>query len=133
MDTVDRQEPVQVDRSAAFWRARSVGAGLGGATLATLCCLPQAAAIALGLSLSTAASLGGLLAYQRAFQAAGVGLALVAIWAILRRSRIVCPLPPEERQRVPTLVLVTFAVSFVALNLAVIPFLEQLPWLLSRR
>ncbi|MBI2954141.1 MAG: hypothetical protein HYY30_07495 [Chloroflexi bacterium] len=113
------------------WQGKTVAAGITGSVIASFCCLPTALAIALGLSLSTAATLSQLLAYQRAFQVAGLVFAGLATWWMLRRSRSTCS--PSERQleRVPLFVFGAFAVGFLILNVFVIPLLERLPWLLA--
>ena len=87
------------------WHVRTVGAGVAGSVIASLCCLPMATALALGFGLGTVATLGQLLAYQRLFQVAGLAFAGAATWWILRRSRANCALSEGERGRVPLLVL----------------------------
>ena len=115
------------------WQGGSIAAGVLGSVLASLCCLPTAVAIALGLGLSAVPVLGQLLAYQRLFQIAGLAFAGIAVWWILRRSRATCGLAERERRRdrVPLYVFGAFAAGFVVLNVAVIPLLEQLPRLLA--
>ncbi|MBI4493569.1 MAG: hypothetical protein HY690_12335 [Chloroflexi bacterium] len=113
------------------WQGRAVGAGVLGSVVASLCCLPSAVAIALGLSLGTAAALSQLLAYQRLFQLAGVAVALFAAWWLSHRRRTTCTVSASERDRVSLYVLGAFTTGFALLNLVVIPLLEQLPWLLA--
>ncbi|MBI4496894.1 MAG: hypothetical protein HY689_03205 [Chloroflexi bacterium] len=113
------------------WQRQSLAAGIAGSVVASFCCLPTATAIALGLSLGTVARLSQLLAYQRLFQVAGLALAGVAVWWLLRRSQASCTLSPQERERVPLLVFGAFTASFVILNLVVIRFLEHIPDVLA--
>lgn len=107
------------------WRGRSVAAGVAGSVIASLCCLPTAAALALGLGLGTAATLTELLAYQRLFQFAGMAFAGVTTWLMLRRRGGACGLSETHRERLPVLVMGSFAASFAILNLLIIPFLER--------
>ncbi|MBM3924863.1 MAG: hypothetical protein FJ320_02595 [SAR202 cluster bacterium] len=97
-----------------------------GAVVASLCCLPGAAAVAIGTSAGTAASLYRLQDYQRLAQI--VGLAIAGIWILwlVSRSRKACSIEgyAANRQRVPLLVLVSFTGIFAVLNLLVIPLLE---------
>ncbi len=113
------------------WRVRSFAAGVVGSIVASFCCLPAATAIALGLSFGTVATLGQLLAYQRLFQLAGMAIAGVSIWWVLKRSRAECSLSVHEQDRVPYYVFGAFATSFLFLNLVVIPVLERLPQIVS--
>ncbi|MBI4318605.1 MAG: hypothetical protein HY675_08950 [Chloroflexi bacterium] len=133
---MDEKAPEPVDAGASapsHWKGRTIASGITGSVIASFCCLPTALAIALGLSLSTAATLSQLLAYQRAFQLAGLVFAGLATWWILRRSRSTCGLSARQRERVPLFVLGAFAAGFATLNVAVIPLLERLPWLLAGR
>lgn len=113
------------------WPGRSVAAGVGASVVASLCCLPAAAALALGLGLGTAATLGRLLAFQRLFQLAGLALAVLAARWIAGRRGASCRLSPRERERVPLYVFGAFALGFLTLNLGLIPLLERLPALLA--
>ncbi len=110
---------------SAGWQGRSAAAGVVGSVIASLCCLPTAAALALGLGLGTVATLGELLAYQRLFQVAGLAFAGLTVWRMLRENSGVCGLSEYHRQRLPLLVMGSFAVSFAVLNVIVIPLLER--------
>jgi len=112
------------DGGGEVWHRKSLGAGIVGAVIASLCCLPTAVAVGLGLSLSTIASLGRLLAYQRLFQVTGIALSALAIWWLVRRDPVACHLSERQRDRVSLYVFGAFAVSFVVLNVVVIPLLE---------
>lgn len=79
----------------------SVGAGALGAFVATICCIPSAAAAAIGLSLGTAVTLGNLLAYRPWFVAAGLGVSGAVLWLGLRRGRTVRPSVSHARGRQP--------------------------------
>lgn len=107
------------------WQGRSVEAGVTGSIIASFCCLPTAAAIALGLGLGTVATLSELLAYQRLFQIAGLAFAGVTTWLMLRRKGGACSLSKTHRERLPVLVMGSFAASFAILNLLIIPLLER--------
>lgn len=113
-----------VESRPRAWRGRSAAAGIAGSVIASLCCLPAAAAIALGLGLGTVAGLSQLLAYQRFFQVGGLAFAGLAVWWLTRRRGASCYLAGHERERVPLLVLGAFALSFAILNIGVIPMLE---------
>ena len=113
------------------WRRQNLVAGVTGSIVASFCCLPAAAAVALGLSLSTVATLSQLLAYQRPFQLAGLALVGLAVWWTLGRSQASCSLSKAERERVPSYAFGAFAVSFVVLNIMVIPLLEHIPQIIS--
>lgn len=91
----------------------------------------MAVAIALGLSLSTVATFGQLLAYQRLFQLAGLAFVGVAFWWIMGRGGASCNVAERAhmRDRVPLYVFGAFAIGFAILNLVVIPLLERLPQL----
>ena len=114
------------------WQSRSIAAGVIGSVVASACCLPAAVAISLGLGLGTATALSGLLAYQRLFQVAGLAVAGLAVWWILRRSRMTCSLAERQpnQERVLLYVLGAFTAGFIILNVVVIPLLERLPSLL---
>lgn len=108
------------------WQARPVAAaGIAGSVIASLCCLPAAAAVALGLGLGTVAGLSQLLEYQRFFQVGGLAFAGLTVWRMLRRRGGACSLSESHRQRLPLLVLGSFAVSFAVLNVLVIPLIER--------
>jgi len=123
-------EPSVIDLTAStdgrgkVWQRKSFGAGVMGAVVASLCCLPTAVAVGLGLSLSTIATLGRLLAYQRLFQVTGLALSALAISWLVRRDPVACQLSERQRDRVSLYVFGAFAVSFVVLNIVVIPLLE---------
>lgn len=108
-----------------WWRGRSVAAGVTGSVVASLCCLPAAAGIGLGLSLGTVATLSQLLAYQRFFQVGGFAFAGLVVWKMLSRRGSACSLSVRERERVTLLVLGSFAVGFAVLNVLLIPLLER--------
>lgn len=107
------------------WQGRSVAAGVAGSIIASFCCLPAAAAIALGLGLGTVATLSELLAYQRLFQFAGLAFAGVTAWLMLRRKSGACSLSETHREQLLVLIMGSFAGSFAMLNLVVIPLLER--------
>ncbi len=109
------------------WHGRSILSGIAGSVIASACCLPAATAIALGLGLSTVASVGQLLAYQRLFQIAGLAFGGIAVWWIGRRSGTSCSIAEraQMRDRVLLYVFGAFAVGFAFLNLVVIPLLER--------
>jgi len=111
------------------WRGQALAAGLLGSLVASLCCLPAAAA--LGLGLGTAATRARLLAFQPAFLVVGSLLAGLAAWRIAGRDGAVCALSPRRRVVAPLVVFAAFIVGYVLVNRAFIPFLEQLPWLLA--
>lgn len=100
--------------------------------MASFCCLPAAVAVALGLGLGTVAALGGLLAYQRLFQIAGFALSGLAAWSLSNRNCTECNRTERGRpgEGVAVYVLGAFAVSFLILNVVIIPLLEHLPLLL---
>ncbi|MBI4297695.1 MAG: hypothetical protein HY676_04110 [Chloroflexi bacterium] len=108
-------------------RLRAVAAGLMGAVLASLCCIPGAVAIAVGASVGTAASLFRLQDFQILFQLAGVATALGWSWWLIRRSRKRCTIEEHQRNRssVPMFALSGFAALFLFLNVVVIPWLER--------
>jgi hypothetical protein len=96
------------------------GSGLLGGLLASLCCLPPALALVLGLGGSAFfVSLG---AYQTQFHLAGLALTVAAAWWILRRRAHTCRV---DRNPVPFLLLAvgTFAGSYLILTYLVTPFL----------
>ena len=88
-------------------------------------------ALAIGLSLGTAASLSRLLAFQPAFQAAGILIAGGAAWWNAARRAAAFTVDPARRVGAPLYVLGAFAAGFVLVNQALIPLLERLPWLLA--
>lgn len=106
------------------WQGRSA-AGIAGSVIASLCCLPAAAAAALGLGLGTVAGLSQLLEYQRFFQVGGLAFAGLTVWRMLRKSSGACDLSERHRERLPLLVMGSFALSFLVLNVVVIPLLER--------
>lgn len=101
--------------------------GLTAALVSSLCCLPAAAAFALGLGGS--AFLTGLGLYRPYFVVAGIGLAAVAIWWSLRRSRRCCSPEAYRRHRilVPAVTLATLATSYALINLVLLPRLYGEP------
>lgn len=113
------------------WRGQALAAGLLRSLVASLCCLPAAAALALGLGLVTAATRARLLAFQPAFLVVGFLLAGLAAWRIAGRGDAVCALSPRRRVVAPLVVFAAFIVGYVLVHRAFIPFLEQLPWLLA--
>lgn len=130
-EAVRRLGTAPAARMSPSERRRGIGgAGLTGlmaALVSSLCCLPAAAAFALGLGGS--AFLTGLGLYRPYFVVAGVGLAAVAIWWSLRRSRRCCSPEAYRRNRilVPAVTLVTLATSYALINLVLLPRLYGEP------
>jgi len=127
-----QQAHLATDKPAGLKQSRftvkALVGGVGGAVLASLCCLPGAVALAVGAGVGTAASLFRLQDYQRLFQVAGLALALGWSWWLIRRSRRTCSVADHGRNRnaVPMLALGGFAVAFGVFNLLLIPWLERL-------
>lgn len=100
----------------------TVVSGLVGGLLASLCCLPPALALALGLGGSTfLISLG---ARQTEFQLAGLVVTGLVAWWILKRRAKACRV---DRNPLPFLLLAvgSFAAAYLALAYLVTPFLYQ--------
>ena len=106
------------DRAAAA--AGGLGSGLLGGLLASLCCLPPALALVLGLGGS--AFLVSLGAYQIEFRLAGLGLTVAAASWTLRRRAKACR---ADRNPIPFLLLAagTFVAAYLTLSYVVTPFL----------
>lgn len=101
----------------------TVVSGLVGGLLASLCCLPPALALALGLGGSTfLISLG---AHQTEFQLAGLVLTGLVAWWILKRRAKACRV---DRNPLPFLLLAvgSFLAAYLALAYIVTPFLYQI-------
>lgn len=113
-------KPRPIDKTDASAATRGLGSGLLGGLLASLCCLPPALALVLGLGGS--AFLVSLGAYQTQFRAAGLVLTLVAGWLILRRQAKACRI---DRNPLPFLLLAlgTFVGAYLILTYVVTPFL----------
>lgn len=97
-----------------------LGSGLLGGLLASLCCLPPALALVLGLGGSAFfVSLG---AYQTQFHLAGLILTVAAAWLILRRRVKACRV---DRNPLPFVLLAVamFVGAYVVLAYVVTPFL----------
>lgn len=97
-----------------------LGSGLLGGLLASLCCLPPALALVLGLGGSAFfVSLG---AYQTQFHLAGLILTVAASWLILRHRTKACRV---DHNPLPFVLLAvgTFVGSYVVLAYVVTPFL----------
>ncbi len=116
-----RQRPL--DASDGTAAVGGLGSGLVGGLLASLCCLPPALALVLGLGGSAFfVSLG---AYETEFRVAGLVITgLVAWWSLRRRTRA-CGV---HRNPVPFLVLSlgSFVVAYLALTYVVTPYLYEL-------
>ncbi len=107
---------------------RSLAGGVLGSIVASFCCLPSAVAIALGAGLGTVTELQRLLDFQRYFQLAGLALALLAgLWIARRRASCNVGDSGRRRDRALTYVFASFALSFLVLNLLLIPLLEHAP------
>jgi hypothetical protein len=121
---------VPASRLPVRWHALTAGAA--GALVATLCCLPAATAVAIGLSLGTAAALSELLIYRPLFIAAGLGISALILWRSSRGQHAACR--PEQRRQIwdhaVTFGLIGFAAAYVVLNQLVVRLLYELPWLL---
>ncbi len=112
-----RQPLAKADGAAAV---QGLGSGLVGGLLASLCCLPPALALVLGLGGSAFfVSLG---AYQTEFHLAGLVLTLAAVWWTLRGRARACRI---DRSPVPFLLLAvgTFVTAYLTLTYVVTPFL----------
>ncbi len=103
-----------------------LGPGLIAGFVSTLCCLPAAVAFALGVS--GASFFVGLGLYRPYFVGAGFGLAAVAVWWSLRRSRRCCNAAAYRRNRIliPVLTLAAFLTSYVLINWVLLPWLYSL-------
>ncbi|MGH2532627.1 MAG: hypothetical protein ACRDJW_10005 [Thermomicrobiales bacterium] len=113
-------EQCRIDRAEGVAAAGGVGSGFVGGLLASLCCLPPALALALGLGGSTfLVSLG---AYQTEFRAAGLVLTGLAVWWTLRRRARACRTHPNP---IPFLLLSlgSFVAAYLVLTYVVTPFL----------
>ena len=113
----------RADKTDGTAAARGLGSGLMGGLIATLCCLPPALALVLGLGGSTfLVSLG---AYQTEFRVVGLVLTgLVAWWALRRHARS-CG---THRSVLPFLLLAlgTFVATYLVLTYVAVPFLYEL-------
>lgn len=116
-------KPRPIDMEEGAVASEGLASGLLGGLLASLCCLPPALALAMGLGGSTfLISLG---AHQTEFRLAGLGLTgLVALW-VLKRQAKACRV---DRNPLPFLVLAvgTFVGSYLILTYVVTPFLYQI-------
>lgn len=115
-------KPRPIDKKDATAATRGLGSGLLGGLLASLCCLPPALALALGLGGSTfLVSLG---AYQTQFRAAGLILTGLVAWWMLRRHARSCSV---HRTPVPFLLLAlgTCVAAYLAVTYVVVPFLYE--------
>jgi len=112
------------------FRSATVGAGAIGALIASLCCVPPAAAVALGTSLATAAALSQLLTYRPLFVAAGLGAFALVLWMSLRSATKNCP--PDARKKLIdsglTIGVLSFAVVYLVVNQLVVPMLYNVRW-----
>lgn len=117
----------RVDAPERRFSVKAAAGGLGGALLASLCCIPGAVAIFVGASAGTVASLFRLLEFQWLFQAGGLAVTLGVSWFLLRRSRKSCAPAEYERRkgRAPLYALLSFSGMFVVLNVVIIPWLER--------
>ena len=112
-----RQSLDKADGAAA---AGGLGSGLVGGLLASLCCLPPALALVLGVGGSAFfVSLG---AYQTEFHMAGFVLTLAAAGWTLRRRAKACR---ADHNPLPFLLLavVTFVAAYLTLTYVITPFL----------
>lgn len=108
------------DKADVVTTAKSLGSGLAGGLAGALCCLPPAVALALGFGGSTfLVSLG---AYRTEFRAAGLAMAGLMVWWVLRRRARSCRV---HRNPVPFLLLTlgAFVASYWALIYVAVPFL----------
>jgi hypothetical protein len=117
-DSVKRR----IDKTDGAAAARGLGSGLMGGLLASLCCLPPALALALGLGGSTfLVSLG---AYQTEFRMAGLIVTGLVGWWVLRRHARSCGTRPRM---IPFLFLALgmFVASYLVLTYVAVPFLYE--------
>jgi len=117
----------RVSTAGTGWRRRGMlGTGLIAGLVSSLCCLPAAVAFALGVS--GASFFVGLGLYRPYFVGAGVGLAALAIWWSLRRSRRCCSPAGSRRNQIliPGLTLAAFLISYALINLVLLPWLYSL-------
>lgn len=99
-------------------------AGLVGGLLASVCCLPPALSLVLGVAAGSA-FFSSLSAHETFFQLAGLGLTLVAaIWAFRRRARS----SGSYRNELPSLVvsMSTFVGASLTITYVITPFLYYL-------
>lgn len=115
-------KPRSIDKTDASAATRGLGSGLLGGLLASLCCLPPALALVLGLGGS--AFLVSLGAYQTQFRAAGLVLTGLVAWWMLRRHTQSCRV---DRNPIPflALALVTCVAAYLAVTHLVVPFLYE--------
>lgn len=117
-----RTKPRAIDEPDATAATQSLGSGLLGGLLGSLCCLPPAVALALGFGGSTfLVSLG---AYTAEFRAAGLVMSGLMAWWALRRQARSCgwrrtPLP------FVLLTLGAFVASYLTLIYVAVPFLYE--------
>ncbi len=93
---------------------------LGGALLATLCCVGPLVAVLLGLGGATGAL--GLVRYKLEFVALGLLVTLIGIGLSLRRSKACCSVKTYRRNRVliPAVSLTVFTVLVIGANAALL-------------
>lgn len=109
-----------------------MGAGALGAALASSCCIPPAAAVALGLSLGTAAALAELLTYRPLFVLAGFGLGALVLWLGVRSQEAACPVGQRRAlfNGALTPAILGFVGVYVVMTQIVVPLLYDVRWLL---
>jgi hypothetical protein len=103
--------------------AGGLGSGLAGGLLASLCCLPPALALVLGLGGSTLLVSFG--AYQTEFHVAGLVLTVVAAGCTLRRRAKGCRV---DRNPLPFLLLAvgSFVGAYLTLTYVVTPLMYEI-------
>ncbi len=113
----------QRDAASTAVKIKAVGgvwSGLLGGLLASLCCLPPALALVLGLGGS--AVLVSFGAHAREFHLAGLLLTLVSAWWIVRRHAKTCR---SDRSSIPFLLLAvgTFVGAYLVITYVFTPLL----------
>ena len=117
-----RPKRASLDKTDGAAAIGGLGSGLVGGLLASLCCLPPALALVLGLGGSTfLVSLG---AYQTEFRLGGLALTLAAAWWTIRRRAKACR---ADRNPLPFLLLAvgTFVAAYLTVTHVVTPFLYR--------